>query len=239
MAKLTSSCAILQPTYLPWSGYFNLMNDVDHFVFLIDVQYERRSWQMRNRVALNGNEHLLTIPIAKCSQTTLLLNVMTRIDTEWIPHHWNILTSSYKKCKHGPEVLDLLEPHYQTINESRSLIDFNIQIIKQLASYLSVKCTMHDSSQLTSHGTRSQKLASLCHNLGCDDYLSPVGSRAYLEEDGFVQNYKIDLSFQNFTPVFYKQHKCDQFISHLSMIDVIANLGQAAARDYIQSSTTC
>ena len=234
MVKLEKSCAIMQPTYLPWAGYFNLMSAVEHFVFLDDVQYERRSWQMRNKVALNGAEHLLTIPIRKCSQKTLLLDVETKLDSDWLPKHWRILSASYTKAPCGFDLLELLKPLYEPRDEPRYLAQFTVEIIRVIATYLKITCDFHFSSQLSSVGVRSQKLASLCTGLGCVNYLSPFGSKAYLEEDFFVEKYQPKLSFQKFTPRIYSQHKCEQFISHLSIIDVVANLGKVGARDYIR-----
>lgn len=54
-------CGIMQPTYLPWSGYFNLISSVDIFVFLDDIQFNRRSWQTCNRVLLRGEEYMLSV----------------------------------------------------------------------------------------------------------------------------------------------------------------------------------
>ena len=57
--------AIMQPTYLPWAGYFGLMHYVDIFVLLDSVQFERRSWQQRNKIKTDLGEKLLTIPVIK------------------------------------------------------------------------------------------------------------------------------------------------------------------------------
>ena len=62
-------CAIMQPTYLPWAGYFNLISQVDRFVFLDDVQFEKQSWQTRNRILLQGEECLISVPVRKTRHT--------------------------------------------------------------------------------------------------------------------------------------------------------------------------
>ena len=66
----------MQPTYLPWSGFFNLISDVDVFVILDDVQFEKQSWQSRNRILQNGKELMLSIPIASQSHKTLIKDII-------------------------------------------------------------------------------------------------------------------------------------------------------------------
>ena len=63
--------SIMQPTYLPWIGYFDLIAKADIFVFLDDVQFSRRSWQQRNRVLLDGKEMMLTIPTKNKGKRTI------------------------------------------------------------------------------------------------------------------------------------------------------------------------
>jgi len=230
-------CAIMQPTYLPWSGYFNLMAQVDVFVLLDDVQFQRRSWHSRNRILLQGREHLLTVPVAAAHQKARLDEVRTA-DEPWRARHWATLVSAYGKAPHGRELLALLEPLYAQADPAdpagRSLSAWNESLIRVLAQALGLDTPLVRASELGCGGQRSEHLLNICLALACDHYLSPRGSREYLEEDEFEANDRVALSFQHFEPRPYPQPRADTFVSHLSVIDVIAQLGLPAAARYLR-----
>lgn len=230
-------CAIMQPTYLPWSGYFNLIASADHFVFLDNVQYERRSWQARNRILVNGSEHLLAVPVEHCPQDTPLDQVRISQSEDWRRRHWLTLKSAYEKAAAGREALALLEPHLCRADEPGEplLARFTEAIIRDFAAALRIRTRLRRASELPAQGVRSERLASLCKTLDCNAYLSPRGSMQYLEEDDFSARFGIALEFQSFEPQPYAQWRAPQFVSHLSIIDVIANLGLAGARAYLEN----
>jgi len=228
-------CAIMQPTYIPWSGYFNLIASVDHFVFLNNVQYERRSWQSRNRIMVNGAEHILTVPVERCPQKTLLDKVSISYAEDWRPRHWLTLKSAYGKSGYAIELLPLLQPHLCGPAES-NLARFTEMIIRDIAQALGITTKMHRASNLSANGMRSERLASLCQTLSCESYISPKGSRQYLEEDNFQERFGIKLNYQEYNPTPYAQMGGKPFVTHLSIVDVIANLGLEGAKDYIKGT---
>lgn len=221
----------MQPTYLPWSGYFNLMACVDVFVYLDDVQFERRSWQSRNRILVNGREHLLTVPVRKASQQTILSEIETAPD-EWMKSHWQTLRAAYANAGYGKEMLSLLEPAFG--DSPRFLAETNCRVIALLADALDIRTRTVRASDLGCPGHRSEHLISICRRLECAEYLSPQGSREYLEDDGFASRSGISLTFQSFDALPYPQVRATNFVSHLSVIDVIANMGLEYARQYIR-----
>ena len=226
------ACAIMQPTYLPWSGYFNLIARVDVFVLLDDVQFQRRSWQMRNRIMLNGQEHLLTIPTCNVARDSSLADIRIDYVTDWRSRHWKTLQAAYAKAPHGPSLLDVLSPSF--IGERVSLLcDFNLTLLSRLKDYLGIKTPLVNASSLNCVGKRSEHLLNICQAVKCNHYLSPAGSQAYLQDDGFAEQKAIALEIQRFDPGPYLQYRSGKFVSHLSVIDVLANLGAAATREYI------
>jgi len=227
-------CAIMQPTYLPWAGYFNLACSVDIFVLLDDVQFERRSWQSRNRILMNGRPVYLTVPVKKNSQTAIIGDIDVLENVDWRAAHWKTLCTSYSKAPGGIFVLDLLECHYKGPLIVK-LADFNISIFKRLIEVLGIDVKIIKASQLVCDGKRADHLYKIAKALDCDEYLSPVGSMSYLFADGFNLHDDIKLSFQEFTPTPYKHYGCDHFLSSLSIVDVIANLGIEAASKYVRN----
>jgi hypothetical protein len=229
-----SNCAIMQPTYLPWSGYFHLASKVDTFVFLDDVQFERRSWQSRNNILSNGKAHLLVVPVKQAPQQTLIRDILLAPDTLWQKKHLRSLQVAYPTLWHKSEIRDSLIDIYEKSYET--LADLNITLIQLMFKWLNISCRTLRASELRCGGSRSQHLASICHAVNVDTYLSPIGSRQYLEEDRFEQLSGITLKYSEFTPQQYSQGKSFEFVSHLSVIDVIGHQGLAFAEDYVKKA---
>lgn len=225
-------CAIMQPTYLPWSGYFNLIASVDVFVFLDDVQYERQSWQNRNRVLVGGKAHWLTVPAVRL-ELSQAFNTVRVDDTQgWRKKHLQLLEQTYGKHPHGPEALDVVRMIADPA--VTGLADLNMRLIREFSRRLGLAPRFARSSELGIQGQRSERLLKICEHFGCGDYLSPVGSAEYLAEDKVFDAAPVKLSFQKFKAEPYPQRKCPAFVESLSIVDVAANLGWDAARGYVQ-----
>ena len=226
-------CAVMQPTYLPWAGYFNLISKADIFVFLDDAQYERGSWQNRNRVLVSGNPHWLTVPVMRDFLGAGINIVRTDEKLQWRRKHQSLLQQVYGKHAHGPEALlptDAIGDQKVDI-----LADLNISIILDCCRRLGIGTRCVRASELSVHGRRTERLIRICNHLGCDEYLSPPGARMYLADDQFEKMTDIRLSFNEYMPQPYVQEGSKQFVSHLSIIDVAANIGWAQAGNYVRN----
>lgn len=223
----------MQPTYLPWSGYFNLISLVDVFVFLDNVQFERQSWQSRNRILLQGREHLLAVPVERSRLSTPICEIITSDRRgNWRHDHFKTLRSAYGKAPYGRQLFEILEPLY-SLPAPIKLAEFNIAIIKCLARMLDLPARFITASNLQCVGERTQRLIAICKDLSATTYVSPPGSADYLEDDDFSGVSDVVLEVQSFTPTPYSQYRSKSFTSHLSIIDVIANTGLENARTYV------
>ena len=224
----------MQPTYFPWAGYFNLIARVDAFVFLDDVQYEKGTWQNRNRVLLDGQPHWLTVPATREFLGQAINQVVIEDRRNWRRKHFKLLNQAYAKHPYAAEMMEaagkLLKP------ELTRLAELNIAIITELSSKFGATTRLLRSSELGIEGGRTQRLIDICAHLDCDEYVSPVGSSGYLAADRFEQKTAIRLSFTDYVPAPYPQRSAAQFVSHLSVLDIIANLGWEGAAAYVQSN---
>jgi hypothetical protein len=226
----------MQPTYLPWAGYFNLMAQVDVFVYLDDVQFERQSWQTRNRILLQGREHLLVVPTARLALDTRIDAARVADDPRWRSDHWKTLVAAYGKAAHGATLLELLRPFYEGPAPAL-LAQFNEGLVTAIAGAIGLRTPTLKSSSLACTGKRSEHVALICAALGCDEYLSPQGARQYLEQDGFADNSGVGLRFQNYEPPPYAQRGAPAFVPRLSVVDVLANLGVEATLQYVRGNS--
>jgi hypothetical protein len=227
-------CAIMQPTYFPWAGYFGLMARVDRFVFLDDVQYEKGSWQNRNRVLVGGAPHWLTVPAQRARLGQPINEVTIDESRGWRQKHFRLLEQAYARHPHRAEMLELAATILDT--GLARLAELNIRIIGAFAAALGIATRMLRASELGIGGGRTERLIAICAHLGCDEYVSPPGAAGYLAEDGFAEKTRIGLAFHEFEAAPYPQAASTGFVSHLSLLDVIANLGRAGAADYVQQA---
>jgi len=221
----------MQPTYLPWSGYFNLINSSDIFVFLDDAQYQKNSWHNRNRILLGQATHWITTPVRKEVHTQSIQNTIVDDAQNWREKQVRLISQNYAR---HPFVSDLVEL-YAIIRDDKltSLADLNIAVILWASAKLEITTEMHRSSELGIEGQRTDRIISILKFFNADEYLSPVGAGEYLAQDAFTEHSSCKLTFQNFNPPQYTQLKSDTFVSHLSFIDVLANIGWKGLKEYI------
>lgn len=228
-------CAIMQPTYMPWAGYLNLINQVDIFIFLDDAQYERSSWQNRNRVLINGTSAWLTIPAIRGHLGASINEVVCNDQHLWREKHKALLSCAYARHSNKDAMLQAIVPLDDlTLN---NLADLNIAILMGMMSKLNIHTKILRSSTLNISGRRTNRLIDILNEIGATEYLTPVGAIDYLQKDKFTEHCQIKLLVHDFQPHCYEQRGINNFISHLSILDVLANVGWAATSEYITPSS--
>ena len=170
----------MQPTFLPWLGYFSLIQNTDTFVFLDNVQFEARSWQQRNRIVVNNNVSWLTIPVS------LPFGRSTRLDQALInTEHFSglkickTITQSYGKKKGFDFIVNdifkiILDP-------PRNISSLNIKLINEICRALRIKTQLILSSEINVTGKKEDLLLDICRNLNATTYVSTPGSAVYLD----------------------------------------------------------
>ena len=223
--------AIMQPTFLPWAGYFHLIASSDTFVFLDTVQLEKQSWQTRNRILVNGTEHRVSVPLDRQTIGLPLQLAQTRPRQEWFGKMRQTLAQAYAFSPFLPHTLDCFDSAYS--EGDLSLARMNAAFIAAICNLLDIATPHVHASTMKANGARSERLIAICQELNGETYLSPRGAADYLAEDGFDRLGGPALQFQDFTPAPYPQKRATGFVSHLSIIDVLCHLGPAETRAYI------
>ena len=227
--------SVMQPTYLPWAGYFNLIVKAAQFIFLDDVQFSYQSWQQRNRIIVNAQPHILTVPVlTKGRSHQCICDVEVDETKHWRKKHLSTLGQAYARHPYGREVTALVEGVLAA--NKVFLMEINMDLIKALSGAMGMNSTFYRSSELDIQGSRSSRLLELCRHFGADTYLSPCGAQQYIEEDGVFSTSEIKVVYQDFLPGPYPQHGVKEFISHMSIIDLLANVGFEEGRKYVEHS---
>lgn len=225
--------AIMQPTYLPWPGYFHMIRNVDLFTFLDDVQFAKRSWQQRNRIMLNGTEHFLTIPVkSKGKRDQLIFEVVVDDDQHWREKHKNTLNHAYHKHPFGGDVVELISDCLDRCGDNLS--DINIAIIDGFCNELDITTPLQRSSNIPVNGIKSGYLVALCRYCKALSYLSARGSKEYIEEEALFSEAGLHVDYHDFVSAPYRQQGAKEFIPYLSIVDVVANIGFEDAKKMME-----
>lgn len=222
----------MQPTYLPWLGYFNLMASVDIFVFLDNVQFSKQSWQQRNRIIIKDQLFWLTVPVLSHGKSAQLINqVKIKQEVCWESKHQKTIIDTYRGAPWGGMVIDLISE--VLLKKTDSLCELNISLIDAIANLLKIKCKIVRASSLNCSGERSERLLAICRTVGGTEYLSPLGSKEYLEMDGVFADAHFPIIYQNFSPSVYRTAKPIIEGENPSIIDAIAWVGPEGTRKLI------
>ena len=229
---MNKKCAIMQPTFLPWAGYFNLIGEVDSFIFLSDADYQKSSWHNRNRILVNGSVAWITCPIQRMQLGSPIHSILLQdAVTGWREKLVRKIRQAYAKSPFKNN-LDLIIPVLLNY-EITLLSDLNTTLIKILCAEMNLRSQFYDSKDFPNDLGRSARLEFMVQAVGATEYVSPVGARSYLIEDGVFEESSVLLSFQEFTPRPYNQPPQGSFVGSLSIVDVICNIGLTNAKEYV------
>ena len=182
-----TNCVILQPSYIPWRGYFHQIQKADLFVFYDDVQYDRLSWRNRNRIKTPQGPVWLTIPVHRrgaLAEQIPINHIRICWDKPWNSNHWTTLEYAYHKAPYFQEHAPLLRPFYE--HKLEWLSDFTIDLTILIARQLGICHTEFiRSSSLQVEGHRTDRLINLLKQLGATHYISGPSARDYIEEEKF------------------------------------------------------
>ena len=213
----------MQPSYLPWVGYFALMDQVDIFVFLDSVQFDRRSWQQRNRIKILSGMQMLTVPVFKKGfRDQCIADVRIDRTTDFAKKHIRTISMAYTKA---PFFKQYEEDIFNVISERfEKLADLTTSLILKIQDILGIECRCVNSKDLNEKGSKAELLANICERLDGKTYISPVGSKVYLEQSDSFKRGGIEVKYNNFKNPVYNQLG-GEFIPYMSVIDLIFNEG--------------
>lgn len=207
---------IMQPYFLPYLGYWQVISAVDKYVIYDNVTYIKGGWINRNNVLASGRKQLFTISLRGASSFKLINEI------EIGDNFNNMLKTvqmNYARAPYFKDVMDLLE---QMISfESRLLAEFNANSIREIMKYLDINTEILISSKLPfcTDAKGKDKVIMMCEYLGADTYYNAIGGKELYERDEF-RAHGIDLRFLKTNLAPYKQLK-DVFVAGLSILDVL------------------
>jgi len=215
---MTKRVAILQPNYIPWRGYFDLLAQVDEFIIYDDTQYTRRDWRNRNKIMLHGSERWLSIPVDVSGKYHQLISDVRIADPKWQNQHAQSLRHAYGKAPYFNEVWDVLAPLYEG-EAFEWLLDADTAFLEAIKSYLGLTTKLTLSSDYKVEGAKTEKLIGLCARAGATHYVSGPAAKAYIDPALFC-GAGIGLSYIEY-PQYPAYAHVSRYQDGLSIVDAL------------------
>ena len=223
--------AILQSNYIPWKGYFDLINMVDEFILYDEVQYTKNDWRNRNKIKTPQGIQWLTIPVRQESLDQKIKD--TKIsDKKWNIKHWRTISQNYSKAKYFKDYKDIFEELYLTCDEEY-LSEINYKFITTINEILGIKTKLRWSSEFELVDGQTEKLLGICKDCNADIYLSGPAAKDYFNED-LAKQENIKVEWMDYSGYKEYEQLNPPFEHGVTILDLIFNEGDRA-KEFMKS----
>lgn len=232
---MSKKIAIVQSCYIPWKGYFDLINSVDEFILYDDMQYTKRDWRNRNLIKTKEGLQWLSIPVEVKGKYLQRINETRVSDKTWSRVHWKSILANYSKAKYFHEFQEYFEELYIESENEDYLSQINFKFLKAICGLLNIKTKLSWSTDYPVDDSlrKTERLLALCQKADANHYLSGPSAQAYMQTELF-DNAGIQLAYMDYSNYRTYQQLFGEFAHGVTILDLIFNVGSEAA-DYLKS----
>lgn len=224
---LAKKIAIVQSSYIPWKGYFDMIRQVDEFILYDDVQYTKRDWRNRNLIRTPQGLRWLTIPVEVKGKFIQKIEDTKVSNHSWAEEHWKKIRYNYASAACFKQYQELLETCYSNCAPLNHLSHINHRFIKLVCGILGIPTKISWSMDYKLHNLKegkTERLVALCQKAGADFYLSGPRAKDYLVPELF-QQVGIELQYMDYSGYPTYQQSFAGFEHGVSIIDLLLNQG--------------
>lgn len=233
---MSKKVAIVQSSYIPWKGYFDLVHTVDEFILYDDMQYTKRDWRNRNLIKTKDGRKWLTIPVQTRGKYVQKIKDTRVSNHSWAEKHYHSLVHNYSKAEYFKDYQGMMKELYEMASEKEYLSQINFLFLKTICDILNINTKISWSSDyapLTSGKT--ERLIDVCKKANAHHYISGPSAKSYLAEHLFHAE-GIDVSYIDYSN-YPEYRQCFRgFEHHVTVLDVIFNTGPYATK-YMRMET--
>ena len=219
--------AILQSNYIPWKGYFDIIRNVDVFIFHDDLQYTKQDWRNRNKIKTENGVDWLTIPCGK-NEGRLICEVELK-DPSWQKKHFKKIKDAYAKASFFKQYEPLMQEVY--INTQwTNLSEFNQYVIEHISKeILGFTTIFEDSRQYNLQLKKGERVIELLNKVGADTYLSGSSAKDYISDNNFHQH-GVRVEWMDYSNYVEYPQLYNGFVHEVSILDLLFNVGDEAVK---------
>lgn len=228
--------SIIQSSYIPWKGFFDLIGQCDEYVIFDRMQFVKRHWHNRNQIKTANGLEWLTIPVLTKGRFDQAIEGVA-IEKPWAEKHWRALELAYRRAPYFESLAPLVRGWYERADKEMRLTDINEMFTREIASLLRLQTRIVRDTAYPAEGAKTERLLAIAAAACADRYLSGPSARAYLDEPllaaaGIATEW---MSYEGY-PEYPQLH--GQFEHAVSVLDVLFNTGPEAPRFVCPKSAT-
>jgi hypothetical protein len=220
--------AIVQSSYVPWKGYFDLIHSVDEFVLFDDVQFTRRDWRNRNRIKTPHGPAWLTIPVNTKGKYLDPIKDITVSEPSWGVRHWKTIAANYAHAPYFSRYADVFDRLYLGCRDSH-LSAINYKWIRAVCEILGIRTRLSWSMDYELVDGKTERLVGICRQAGAKSYISGPSARSYIDADQFLAT-NVKVIYFDYSGYPEYSQLFPPFDHHVSILDLIFNQGPDATR---------
>ena len=218
--------AILQSNYIPWKGYFDIINMVDEFVLYDSVQYTKNDWRNRNKIKTKQGIIWITIPVKH--SISQKIDEIEVVDNKWRKKHWKTLVQNYSKSRYFSLYMNIFNDCYLN-SEEKYLSKTNYSFICEINKILGITTNISWSTDYNISGKRTEKLLNICKQANATEYISGPAAKNYLDEKLFKQE-NLKVTWMDYCSYPEYNQLYPPFEHAVSILDLIFNEGPNATK---------
>ena len=224
--------AIIQSSYVPWRGFFDLIGRCDEYVIFDRAQFVKRHWHNRNRIKTASGPEWLTIPVISKGRFEQLIDEV-EIAEAWAEKHWRTIELAYRRAPHFAALAPVVRGWYDRAGKETLLTEVNAIFLTEIARLLGIGTRIVRDTAYPAHGARTERLLSIVRAAGANRYLSGPSAKAYLDEQLFA-NAGIAVEWMSYQGYVQYPQLHGAFEPAVSVLDLLFNVGPEAPR-YLHS----
>ena len=217
--------AVVQSNYIPWKGYFDMINMVDEFVLYDDMQYTKRDWRNRNLIKTQSGLKWLTIPVVTKGRFEQKIEDTEIASSKWCMEHWKSIQINYAKTPCFDVYANRILEVYKRCQDEKYLSRVNYLFLTEICGILGISTKISWSSDYVLHEGKTEKLAGICVQAGADEYISGPAARDYIVPEGFTEA-GIRLEYMDYSNYIKYPQLYGEFVHNVSILDMLFHLGE-------------
>lgn len=220
---------IVQSSYIPWKGFFDLMDRADELIIFDDVQFTKRDWRNRNLIKTPSGGSWLTIPVNQKGNFYQRINATKVTDHKWASKHWKAINLNYARAPFFHKYKSTFEELYQACKNEEYISQVNYKFIVKIAELLGINTKVNWSTDYAVNADlkKTERLLAICEKAHATDYLSGPSAKSYIQENLFTQS-KITVKYIDYSGYKPYPQLFNGFIHNVTILDLLFNTGQDA-----------